>query len=278
LIKAAESVTDYSQNQRYSKSLGMHIEGPYINSKFPGAQNLKYIRKPDINEIKRISSITKVAIVSLAVEMDGGLDLIKDLGKMNIIPSCAHSGASFADFTAAKASGLKHLTHFCNQMSPLHHREIGLVGAGLLDDDIKLELICDLIHLSSNMIKLVFKCRTTDAIMLITDSMSATCLSDGAYKLGGLDVVVKNSIARLVSNGAIASSTLRYFKGLKNLVELADLPLKDVIRTTSLNQALSLGINNLGKIEKGYVADIVLMDKNFVPQYVIINGAVKNIV
>lgn len=272
LVRAAVAVKDYEKKQSYAKSLGLHLEGPFLNPAFKGAQNPKHIRKPNINEIKEIAQITKVAIVSFAVEMEGGLNLIQELKKLNIIPSCAHSGATFAEFMMAKKYGLKHLAHFCNQMSPLHHRELGLVGAGLIDDKIIVEIICDYIHLSSDMLKLIFKIKTPDTIILITDSISATSLGDGNYKIGGLDVVVKDSVAKLVSNGAIAGSTLRYFAGLKNIHKTTGLKLKDIIRTTGLNQAQSLGLQNLGKIERGYIADIVLLDKEFVPKHVFVDG------
>jgi len=272
LVKAAMAVKNYGGKQSYARSLGLHLEGPFVNPAFKGAQNPKYIRNPDINEVKEIARITKIAIVSLALEMEGGLDLIRGLKKLNIVSSCAHSGATFAEFMVAKECGLKHLTHFCNQMSPLHHRELGLVGAGLLDDKIIVEIICDYIHLSANMLKLIFKNKTLDTIMLITDSIAAASLEDENYKLGELDVVVKDSVARLASNGVIAGSTLRYFMGLKNIHETIGLKLKDIIRTTSLNQAQSLGLQNLGKIERGYIADIVLLDKNFVPKNVFVGG------
>lgn len=272
LVKAAMAVKNYEQKQSYARSLGLHLEGPFINPVFKGAQNSKYIRKPDINEVKEITRITKVAIVSLAVEIDGSLDLIQELKKLSIVPSCAHSGATFAEFMMAKGRGLKHLTHFCNQMSHLHHRELGLVGAGLLDDKIIVEVICDYIHLSADMLKLIFKNKTLDTIVLVTDSTAATSLKDGNYKLGELDVVVKDSVARLVSNGAIAGSTLKYFMGLKNIYEATGLNLKDIIRMTSLNQAQSLGLQNLGKIERGYLADIVLLNKKFMPKHVFVGG------
>ena len=272
IIKAAHAVENYENKQSYARNLGLHLEGPFVNPAFKGAQNPKYVREHDIKDVKEIADITKIAIVSLAVEMKGGLDLIKKLKKLNIVPSCAHSGATFAEFLKAKECGLKHLTHFCNQMSPLHHRELGLVGAGLFDDNIKLEIICDYIHLSPDMLKLIFKNKALDTILLVTDSMIATSLKDGNYKLGELDVVVKDSVARLASNGAIAGSTLRYFMGLKHIYETTGLKLKDIIRTTSLNQAQSLGLQNLGKLERGYIADIVLLDKNFVPKHVFVDG------
>ena len=96
---------------------------------------------------------------------------------MGIVTSAAHSAATLAEFRSAREAGLEHLTHFCNQMSRLHHRELGLVGAGLLDPDVKLEMICDTIHLCEEMIELVFRFHDVEKIMLITDSVSIPTLS-----------------------------------------------------------------------------------------------------
>ena len=272
LFKAAHAVAEYKKKEKYSKVAGLHLEGPFLSLGNIGAQNPKFVRKPNINEIKEINDIANVAIVSLATELEGGMNFLDELNKMSIVPSCGHSCASYDDFLKAKQHGLKHLTHFCNQMTKLHHREIGLVGAGLLDNDVLIELICDKIHLNSAMLQLAFKAKNIKKIALITDSTSASWLQDGDYNLGGLDVKVENSVARLVKNGAIAGSTLKYCDGFKNIVEVTNKPLPELIRTTSYNQAKSLGLKRLGKIEENYIADIVIMDDNFSPIHVFING------
>ena len=272
LLKAAHAVAEYKNNEKYSKVAGLHLEGPFLSLGNIGAQNPKFVRKPDINEIKEINNITNVAIVSLAVEIDGGMGLLEELDKMKIVSSCGHSCATYNEFLKAKGYGLKHLTHFCNQMTKLHHREIGLVGAGLLDNDVLIEVICDKIHLNPEMLQLVFKAKNINKIALITDSTSASWLQDGDYNLGGLDVKVENSVARLVKNGAIAGSTLKYCCGFKNISEVTKKPLQELVKTTSYNQAKSLGLDRLGKIEENYIADIVILDDNFTPVHVFVNG------
>ena len=135
-----------------------------------------------------------------------------------------------------------------------------------------LELICDLIHLSPAMIKLVFSSRSCDQLMLISDAMRAAGLPDGKSSLGGLPVIVKNGEARLESNGALAGSTLQLNKALKNVYEVTGRPLKEIIRCTSYNQAQALNLPLLGKIEHGYFADLTVLDADFNVKQVYVNG------
>lgn len=182
LEKALESVSRYQKSkQQTARAPGVHLEGPFINPKFAGAQNPDFVRSPDIDEVLRLDRIAKVKLVSYAVEMDKAGDFASKLLEHGIVPSCAHSGVSHEQFIRARGKGLKHLTHFCNQMSPLHHREIGLVGSGLMDDDVTVEAICDKVRLCPDMVKLIFKVKPIDRIALITDSMLASGLPDGAH-------------------------------------------------------------------------------------------------
>ena len=189
-----------------------------------------------------------------------------------IVPSCAHCAATHEQFHQARIKGLKHLTHFCNQMSLLHHREIGLVGSGLMDDEVMVEAICDKVHLCPDMIKLIFKVKPIDRIAVITDSMLASGLPDGEFNLGGLEVILKDGIVRLKSNGALAGGTIPYCRALKNIFELTGLPLKQLIKTTGYNQARSLGLEKFARIEPGYYADIAILDADFNPVTVFVGG------
>jgi len=272
LTTAATAVAAYAKTPRFAKTPGLHLEGPFISPKQLGAMSPSDIRLPDLAEVRALHAIMPVALVSLAIELDGALEMIRELVAMGITPSAAHSAATAADYRAAKAEGLRHFTHFCNQMSTLHHREIGLVGSGLLDEEAMLELICDKIHLCPEMIQLIFKIKETDRLMLITDSVLASWMDDGEYTLGNLSIQVENGVARLASNGALAGSTIRLNQALKNVHELTGFPLSTLVKTTAWNQAQSLGLPNLGKIEPGYTADLVVLDANFVPTEVFING------
>jgi N-acetylglucosamine-6-phosphate deacetylase len=276
LMPAMKTAAEYiKRGVKGARILGIHLEGPYINCKCCGAQNPAFVRNPDIAEVKRFDAVSKVAKVSYAIETAGGIEFARELLAAGITPSCVHSSATYVDFKKANALGLKNLSHFCNQMTPLHHRDIGLVGAGLLHDEVFVELICDKVHISPDMIKLIFKIKGTGKVLLITDAMSAAGLNDGDYNLGGLPVVVKDGAARLASNGALAGSTLLYYKGLKNIREITGLPLKELIKTTSWNQAQSLGFNRLGKIEPGFYADILILKDDFSPANVLVDGEIR---
>jgi N-acetylglucosamine-6-phosphate deacetylase len=261
LAASLQNVAAY--DNRYCKVCGIHLEGPFLNCSCQGAQNPAYVGVPDIEEVKRLSSISRVTHVSYAVELDHGVEFAKQLGQQGIIASCGHSKATYAQFHQGYEQGLRHLTHFCNQMSPLHHRDIGMVGAGLLLPDVRVELICDKVHVCPEMIELIFKKKAIESILLITDSMRASHLPDGQSSIGGLEVIVKNGEARLASNGALAGSMLRMNQALKNVYEVTRRPLCDIIQTTSYNQAVELGIGDMyGRIEAGYKADLAILDIN----------------
>ena len=275
LKAAAKAVAAYRRDERFAKALGIHLEGPFVNPACCGAQNPAFVRKPDIREVLAIDAISPVKLVSFAPEAKGGAAFAARLLEHGIVPSCGHSGATLDQFLPAYAAGLRHLTHFCNQMTRLHHREIGLVGAGFLLDDLDTEVICDRIHLCDDMLRLVFWKRDLAHVQMITDSLRCSHMPDGySFEMGGLKVRLEWGEARLVEGGNLAGSTLWMNRGLKNLAEVTGLPLKDLIRVTSWNQAVDLGFGKtLGKVERGYVADLAVLDpKTFDVCAVFVNG------
>lgn len=274
LMDVASAVKDYAASPNGAKTPGLHLEGPYINPKQCGAQNPAFVRPADIEEVMSINDIYPVLYISLAPEMPGAVEFIAQASAAGITCSAGHSAASYADFKRAKAAGLKHLTHFCNQMSPQHHREIGLVGSGMLDKDIKIEIICDTIHLCKDMLNLTFTNKDISQMVMITDSLACSWMPDGPGQLGGLPIMVKDGVARLES-GNLAGSTLRYAHGLRNVWQITGKPLSELVKATSYNQAQSLGLHDLGKIAPGFTADLVLLDENFNAIKTIINGELR---
>lgn len=263
LLVAANNARKYVEaGSPYSKVPGIHLEGPFINVKCCGAQNPKFVRVPSTKELKDIAKVFPVRQISFAVEVEGGAKFAKDCVKMGIVPSCGHTGAKLKDLMPAYKNGLRHMTHFCNQMTPLHHREIGMVGAGFLIEDLNTEVICDRIHLCDDMLKLVFTRRNLAHVQMITDSLRCSHCKDGyAFSMGGLEVKLEHGEARLVKGGNLAGSTLWMGHGLRNVHKVTGLPLCKLIRTTSWNQAIEQGWGNvLGKVEKGYIADLVVVN------------------
>lgn len=275
LLKAARNAKAYADaGQPYAKVPGIHLEGPFINVKCCGAQNPKFVRKPSVAELKRIAAEYPVKLISFAPESEGGAKFAKECLKLGVVPSCGHTAAKLKDLTAAYANGLRHMTHFCNQMTPLHHREIGMVGAGFLIDDLNTEVICDRIHLCDDMLRLIFTRRDLAHVQMITDSLRCSHLKDGyEFTMGGVKVTLRNGEARLEA-GNLAGSTLWMGDGLRNVHQVTGIPLKDLVRCTSWNQAIELGWGKrLGKIERGFTADLVVINpRSWKPSAVFVDG------
>jgi len=275
LEEIAGKCAEYMKNQEFAKTPGLHVEGPFINKANAGAQNPQFVREPNFPELKRIHDIAPACVVSIAPDVNGACDCIREAKAAGITSSAAHTSSTYADIVAAKEAGLTHLTHFGNAMTGLHHREIGVVGAGLIDPDLKIELICDTIHLCPDMLKLVFTVKPIEQLLMITDSMCGSWIGEGEVQLGGLDVVVKDGEARLKDGGALAGSILVYNDGVANIARLTDLPLHQIVKATSWNQAQSLGLEGVGKLEPGFCADIAILDKDFSVYKTLVDGDVK---
>lgn len=257
-VRMARAVAEYRKNPRFARAPFLHVEGPYINPSQAGAQDPRYMRRPDVDEIRRLNEVCPVGLISLAIELDGALPFLAEMRKMGIVTSAAHSAASYADFQAAREMGLAHLTHYCNQMSALHHRNVGLVGAALLDDGVMIEVICDGIHLCPDMIRLIFKHRSCDRLMLITDSIAAAHLGDGRYPLHDGEIIVKDGAARIPA-GNLAGSIVTFDEALRLVSKLTAIPLNELSKTCAANQARSLRLKDRGRIQQGLLADVTLL-------------------
>lgn len=275
LANALKSAADYVKNAgKGPKMPGAHLEGVFINPKCLGAQNPAYLRNPDIQEVLRLNEIFPVKKVSYAVEMPGGAVFAAELLEHGVVPACVHSAATYAQFTDAYEHGLRNLSHFCNQMTPLKHREIGLVGAGLMHEDLYLELICDTLHVCPDMLNLIFQIRDMNHIMLITDSVEASGMPEGEYRLASLPIILKDGAVRVKDHPeALAGSVLTMNAALRNAYEVTGYPLKDLIKTTSWNQAQALSLEKVGRIEPGYAADLAILSGDFEVENVFVDGA-----
>jgi len=263
LKSIAGKIAKFAADNKFTRCPGMHIEGPFINKERAGAQNPQFVRPPDYAEVEDLHAIMPAAILSLAPEMPGAIELIKGCHSLGITCSAAHTSATATQVFAACDAGLTHLTHYGNAMTPLHHREIGVVGAGMMDERLMVELITDGIHLSPDMLRLVFTTIPIDRLMMITDSMAASWMGNGETTLGGLAVTVEDGIARLKEGGALAGSALKMNEGFAILVECTGLPLAELAKVSGWNQARSLGLKGFGKIAPGFHADLVMLNPDF---------------
>jgi len=243
--------------------LGIHLEGPFISEKKVGAQPIEHVMLPSIKQFKQWQgeSQNHIQLVTMAPEVDGGLEFIEYLTSQQVVASIGHSNATLDIVNQAVHNGARHVTHLYNQMSGLHHREPGVVGGAFLNDQVKVEMIVDYIHVHEDAIKLAYQFTQADRTILITDAMRAKCLPAGTYDLGGQDVIVNNGEARL-SNGALAGSILTLEEAARNMKRDNKLSYADVASVTSTNAAKQLNVfDRKGSITLGKDADLVLLDE-----------------
>jgi N-acetylglucosamine-6-phosphate deacetylase len=278
IVKAIEAGgTFMARNETGAEMLGFHLEGPFIHSEQAGAQPVEFIRKPSFVLLERWfgEKIGHLKVVTLAPECDEGLQVTRRLADQGIIVSAGHTKATFADITLALEHGISHLTHFGNAMSGLHHREIGTVGAGFLLEQLHCEVIADGIHLSEDMLRLIYKTIGPERMILITDSMRAKGLPEGSYTLAGQRVDVVDAKATL-KNGTLAGSVLKMDEAVRMMRKVGNCTLLDLMRMSSSNAAKRLGVfDRKGSIEVGKDADLVLINTDFQVQATICRGKVS---
>ncbi|WP_337746522.1 N-acetylglucosamine-6-phosphate deacetylase [Victivallis vadensis] len=271
LAASLRAAREYQQNPSGANIVGIHLEGPFFAPEFAGAQNPAHLKTPDIDLVDRLNAIFPIRKVSYSPELDPDFRFLAALVERGIIPSAGHTGAAYELFRETVKRGLRHLTHFCNCMTPLHHLHFGLVGGGLRHEETRLELICDGVHLLPEMVELIFRTAGPERVMLITDAMRAAGMPDGEYTLGELPVTVSGRRATL-ANGAVSGSTLRFHEALRNVRDWTGLPLGELVRCCGSNQAESLGIPGIGRLEPGFRADLVRLSPELTPEAVWIGG------
>lgn len=258
-----------------ARVLGLHLEGPYISPKRCGAQDPRYVRDPDLQEMTRLleAGAGLVRLMTLAPERPRAREAMLLLRRWGAVPSVGHTDATAAEVRAAVLWGARHATHCYNAMRPLHHREPGTVGAVLDADALMCELIADLIHVDAVALHLAWRAKGTGGVLLVTDAMRAAGLGDGVYRLGDLEVTVAEGAARL-ADGSLAGSTLSLCRAVRNMVEVVGVPLPEVGRMVALNPALQLGLaHRRGRLLPGYDADLTVVDsRRFTVRRTIVAG------
>lgn len=240
--------------------IGAHMEGPFINAQFKGAQNPEYILQPNWDLMEPFKEVIK--IVTLAPEQQGAKELIKKLKDNSIVASMGHTSASYEEAMEGVDAGISHCTHLFNAMTGIHHRNPGAACAAI-SSDVYCELIADKIHVHYGLFELIRKAKGIDRITLITDSIEAGGMADGRFSLGGQAVLVKNGTARL-HDGTLAGSVLKLNQGLYNFYKNTNSELYEVFKMASLNPAKELKMDDKkGSVEIGKDADFILVDKDF---------------
>ena len=273
-LKCIEAICTAMEHPDGANIMGIHLEGPFLSHHFAGAMPRHLLRDGDLELIKRYQAAAKgnIRSITLAPELPGMLEIIPELSKMMLV-CIGHSYATYAEAMAAIDAGAGCITHTFNAMRPFHHHEPGITAAAI-ESDVYCETIYDGLHLHPATIRMLLKAKGKERLVPVTDSIMATGLPDGFYKLGVNDIVVKDGDARLRDKDVRAGSTLVTTKGLKNLLSFTRLPIADVLLMMTRNPSKLLGIyETRGRIAEGCRADFNLIDDegNIAETYILAN-------
>lgn len=258
-----------------ARVLGIHLEGPFLSPIYKGAMPEDLILDTNLKlaqEYQR-KARGRVKYITIAPEHSDNTSMIKDLVDMGIVVAMGHSNATYEQGMRAIELGVTSATHLMNAMRPIHQHEIGIAGAALISD-IYVETICDGLHLTPSTLKFIEHNKGLDKMICVTDCIMAAGLPDGDYMLGVNEVVVKNGDARLKVGDARAGSTLKMIDGLKNISRFLDKPIEKVVSLMTKNPASLLGMNDMGELKTGNLADIVVLDENLKVKMTIVGGKI----
>lgn len=264
-FETIKRATDLIPSTNGAEILGFHMEGPYINEKYKGAQNSKFIKDPEISEY---STLKNIKMVTIAPELPNSIDFIK---KCDAVVSIGHTDCSFDQAISAMEAGADCLTHTFNAMPPLHHREPGPIGAAI-DKNAYVQVISDGIHLHPAVVRTLFRLFGKDRMVLISDCMRAGGLPDGKYEFGGMEMTVKDKIAR-TDGGALAGSTSTLLECVKKAIEFG-IPEEDAFYMASTTPATLMKVNK-GQIKEGFAGDLIVLDEDLNLTNVIIGGKIR---
>jgi N-acetylglucosamine-6-phosphate deacetylase len=242
-----------------ARVLGVHLEGPFISPRFPGAQLPDAIRAPDVAEFTALVEAGPVRMITLAPEMRGAEAVIAAARAHGIVAVTGHTAATYDECEAAIRQGVSQATHTYNAMTGLHHRQPGTLGSVLTNDAVFAQLIADNIHVHPAAMQVLARCKGVERTVLITDAMRAAGLPPGRYELGGQAVTLANGACRL-DDGTLAGSVLTLEKGLANFLAATGLTPAQGWPAASRTPAASLGLDDLGRMAVGRMADLVVVD------------------
>lgn len=273
---ALKNVAGYESKIGQAEMLGVHLEGPFIEKNKAGAQPPEHIKQPDVETFKKWQQMSgnRIKTITLAPELDKDGSFIKYLYDHGINVSAGHTDAGFSDMEKAVSRGVRQVTHLCNAMTGIHHRDIGVVGAAFFLKELRAELIADGIHVSPEMLSLIFANMGSERLLLITDAMRAKCLEKGNYELGGQPVTVSDDRA-VLADGTLAGSILKMKDAVKQMLRLSGVTMRDIVRMSAENPAKQLGVwDRKGSIEAGKDADLLLVDDDLEIKYTICRGTI----
>lgn len=269
LARQADTLADLAQDGIVA---GIHLEGPWLSPKFKGAHEESCLGLPDRTSVTRLMTAGRgfIRMVTLAPELDDALPALQRIVESGAVVAVGHTASDYDTTRRAVDAGATVATHLFNAMPALHHREPGPALALLDDPRVTVELIGDGVHLHPRVAAWAMRC-AAGGFSLVTDAIAAAGQPDGRYRLGGMAVEVSEGTATLAGSAVIAGSTLTMHRALVRAVQ-GGLPLGDAVVACSTRPAQVLGLDDVGRLEPGRVADVVVLDRHLEVQRVMRHG------
>ena len=253
-----------------ARVLGCHLEGPFISPRRLGMHPAAARRDPDVPLLERLLAAGPVTHMTLAPELDGGLELVEVLVERGVVVSCGHTDATAEEAHAAFDRGAGVVTHLFNAMRPFAHRDPGIVGAALARDDVVVELILDGNHVADDAARVAWRA-ASGRVALVTDAVAAAGVGDGEWRLGAVDVQVRDGVVRRTDTGVLAGSVLTLHEAIRNAIGLG-VTFEDAVDAATRVPARAAGRPDLGTIAPGAAADVVVVDDNLELVRVLVDG------
>jgi N-acetylglucosamine-6-phosphate deacetylase len=252
---------------------GIHLEGPFISHSRRGVHPPENLLAPSATAFDRFWQAARghIRVLTIAPELPGALEVITEASARGVCVSLGHSDADLNAARAGFAAGARHATHTFNAMRPLDHRDPGILGAVLTDSRLSADIIADGIHVDPVIVQLFLKAKGGDAAVLITDATAATGMPDGRYRLGSLEVEVKDG--RCMAGGKLAGSVLTMDRAVRNVMQFAQWHLQQAVRLATLNPARVTGMKKSGVLEAGAPADLVVLSPSGEVRNTMVRGA-----
>jgi N-acetylglucosamine-6-phosphate deacetylase len=262
--RTIKSINEATNSTAGARILGVHYEGPFVNSAQCGALHAQFFRlfsgPGDLDDLPMLSDERAKHMITMAPEIAGGVELVRELTRRGWVVSLGHTRADFEVLDKAFAAGARHMTHFMNAMTPLHHRAPGPIGWGLSRDEVTCDFIADGVHLDREMLRLLLKLKSSDRLSLISDAVAAAGMGDGDFEIWGETITVKDG-RTANARGAIAGSVITMLDAVRMMLSLGGSEV-EVAKMAATNPARLLEIDQeCGSIEEGKRADLVALDR-----------------
>jgi N-acetylglucosamine-6-phosphate deacetylase len=264
ILKGIAALVEASTLKGGAEILGIHLEGPYLSREKRGAHREEHLRHPTPREFREYHKAARGLLrkMTLAPELPGALETIREGRRRRVIMSAGHTMASATQFAMGVAAGVTHVTHCFNAMPPVHHRDPSALNAALVTDAVSCGFIYDRVHIHADAARLLLRSKPKGKAVLVSDAVAAMGMPDGDHEADGAHYVIKDGTVTVKGTGTLAGSARSIRYGVKCLAEDLGLSLAEAVACATAAPARLLGLTSKGALRPGADADVILLNDN----------------